>query len=123
MFSLKDGWFHTGDLGSFDAEGCLYVRDRKNDLIISGGENIYPAEVERVLLEWPRIREAAVIAQPSAKWGESPVAVVVAGPNETITAEDLIAYCRGRLAGYKIPRQVVVVDSLPRTPTGKVQKH
>jgi O-succinylbenzoate-CoA ligase len=120
---LKEGWFHTGDLGVLDAEGCLYVRDRKHDMIISGGENIYPAEVERVLSEWPRLREATVIGQPSARWGESPVAVIVPGPGETITPDDLIGYCRGRLAGYKIPRQIIVVDSLPRTPTGKVQKH
>ncbi|MFN0180869.1 MAG: o-succinylbenzoate--CoA ligase [Gemmatimonadales bacterium] len=121
--AFRDGWFHTGDLGSLDGEGCLFVRDRKNDLIISGGENIYPAEVERVLAEWPRVREAAVIGQPSAKWGESPVAVVVPQPGPPITADELVDYCRGRLAGYKIPRQVVVVDTLPRTPTGKVQKH
>jgi acyl-CoA synthetase (AMP-forming)/AMP-acid ligase II len=121
--ALKDGWFHTGDLGVFDEAGCLFVRDRKNDLIISGGENIYPAEVERVLSQWDQIREAAVIAQPSAKWGEAPVAVVVPAAGITVTADELVAFCRGRLAGYKIPRHVELIDTMPRTPTGKIQKH
>jgi O-succinylbenzoate-CoA ligase len=122
--AIRDGWFHTSDVGYFDAEGRIYIRDRRNDLIISGGENIYPAEVERVLIDHPLIREVAVIGQPSAKWGESPIAIVVPSAGAAaLTAEDLVAYCRGRLAGYKIPRRVELVELLPRTPTGKVQKH
>jgi O-succinylbenzoate-CoA ligase len=121
--AFEDGWYHTGDLGMLDESGCLFVRDRKNDLIISGGENIYPAEVERVLSQWPRLKEFAVIAQPSAKWGEAPVAVVVPADGRAVTADELVAFCRDRLAGYKIPRTVEMVDAMPRTPTGKIQKH
>jgi O-succinylbenzoate-CoA ligase len=121
--AFRNGWFHTGDLGHLDETGCLFVRDRKTDLIISGGENIYPAEVERVLSEWSRVKEAAVIGQPSAKWGEAPVAVLVPASGERVTADELVEFCRGRLAGYKIPRSVETVDTLPRTSTGKIQKH
>ena len=121
--TLREGWLHTGDLGTLDAEGCLYVRDRRKDMIISGGENIYPAEVERVLALYPGIREVAVIGQPSPRWGESPIAIVVSAAAEVPRAEDVVAFCRGKLAGYKIPRRLEVVDMLPRTATGKVQKH
>jgi acyl-CoA synthetase (AMP-forming)/AMP-acid ligase II len=120
---LRDGWLYTGDLGSKDEDGCLYVHGRKKDLIISGGENIYPLEIENVLLGHPRIREVAVIGQPSAKWGESPAAIVVVKDGETLSVEEVIAYCRGKMAGYKVPRAVEFVEEIPRSGTGKAQKN
>jgi len=121
--SLRSGWLYTGDVATLDEEGYVYIRERKKDMIISGGENIYPTEVEQVLQRHPHIKEVAVIGQPSATWGESPVAVVVRKENASITLEELRSYCRDKLAGYKIPRTVEFVDELPRNPTGKVQKH
>lgn len=121
--SLRHGWLCTGDLGSLDADGCLYLQGRKTDMIISGGENIYPAELENLLLAHPQIKEAAVIGQPSAKWGESPAAIVVLKDGATVSAEEVMTYCRGKVAAYKIPRVVEFVEEIPRTPTGKAQKH
>jgi acyl-CoA synthetase (AMP-forming)/AMP-acid ligase II len=118
---LRDGWLHTGDLATVDDEGFVYIQDRKKDMIISGGENIYPAEVENVLLACPRVRDAAVIGQPSVKWGESPAAVVVRA-DAMLTAADVVAWCEGRLARYKHPRAVEFVDEIPRNPSGKVLK-
>ncbi|MEO8452704.1 MAG: long-chain fatty acid--CoA ligase [Gemmatimonadota bacterium] len=120
--AIRDGWLYTGDLGVMDHDGSLWVRDRKTDVIISGGENIYPAEVESVLLAHPAVKEVAVIGIPSVKWGESPAAVVVAEAGSRPAEEELIAYCRTKMAAYKIPRRVAFVGQLPRTPTGKVQK-
>jgi len=121
--ALKDGWLYTGDLGAIDDDGSLSIRDRKKDMVISGGENIYPAEVERVISSHPKVKEVAIIGQPSGKWGESPVAVVVTKNGAGLNTEEIIAFCRGKIAGYKIPRHVEFVDELPRTPTGKIQKH
>jgi acyl-CoA synthetase (AMP-forming)/AMP-acid ligase II len=120
--ALRDGWLYTGDLASVDKEGFVYIQDRKKDMIISGGENIYPAEIEKVLVGHPALADAAVIGLPSGKWGESPAAIVVAKPGETPSAPDVIAYCKGKLAGYKIPRVVEFVDEIPRNPTGKILK-
>ena len=120
---LRDGWFYTGDLATIDSEGFLYIKDRKRDMIISGGENIYPAEVERVLMSHPHIREVAVIGQRSEKWGETPVAIVVLKDGTEMSLDCLISFCRGKIAGYKIPRSVEFVSELPRTVTGKVQKN
>ncbi|HYC00837.1 MAG TPA: long-chain fatty acid--CoA ligase [Candidatus Limnocylindrales bacterium] len=117
--TIRGGWLYTGDLASIDEDGFVYIQDRKKDMIISGGENIYPAEVENVLLTHPKIRDAAVIGQPSEKWGESPAAVVVA---EEVDAADVLEYTRGRLARYKQPRAVYFVDEIPRNPSGKILK-
>jgi acyl-CoA synthetase (AMP-forming)/AMP-acid ligase II len=117
-----DGWLRSGDGGHMDAEGYLYVTDRIKDMIISGGENIYPAEVERVLAEHPTVADVAVIGVPDERWGEVPKAVVVAEPGAVIDAGALIAYCKEHLASYKCPKSVDVLDELPRNPTGKILK-
>ncbi|MFI5959451.1 long-chain fatty acid--CoA ligase [Cryptosporangium sp. NPDC051539] len=117
---LVDGWYHTGDAGSLDDEGFLYIRDRYKDMIISGGENVYPAEVESALLEVPGVLEAAVIGVPDEKWGEVGLAfVVVSVPPDP---DALRAALRTRLAGFKIPRRFRFVDELPKTATGKIRK-
>lgn len=120
--TLVDGWLHSGDLGKFDEEGYLYIVGRKKDMIISGGENIYPAEVEAVLYKHPKIVEAAVLGVPDEHWGESVKAVVVLKPGETIAEQEVIEYCRQNLASYKKPKYVQFVTSLPRTDVGKISK-
>lgn len=115
-------WFHSGDLGYADEEGFYYIVDRKKDMIISGGENIYPAEVEQVLYRHPAIADVAVIGVPDTRWGEVPMAVVVPRPGAAVTAEEIAAHCQGQLARYKIPRRVETVDVLPRNAAGKVLK-
>ena len=115
----RDGWFATGDLGRVDAAGRFWFVDRLQHLIISGGENIHPAEVERVLATAPGVREGAVCGRPDARWGEVPVAVVVPGPG--FNAAAVLAHFDGRLARFKHPRAVVAVLELPRTALGKVQ--
>ncbi|BCL32695.1 AMP-binding protein [Streptomyces aurantiacus] len=115
------GWFHTGDGGYLDDEGYLVISDRKKDVIISGGENVSSIEVEDVITSHPAVREVAVIGIPDAKWGELVTALVVTD-GSGVTAEELIAHCRGRLAGFKTPKRVDFVESLPRTATGKLQK-
>jgi acyl-CoA synthetase (AMP-forming)/AMP-acid ligase II len=117
-----DGWLRSGDGGHMDADGYVYVTDRIKDMIISGGENIYPAEIERVLAEHPSVGDVAVIGVPDQRWGEVPKAVVVAAPGASVEPEALLAYCREHLAGFKCPKSVDVVDELPRNPTGKVLK-
>jgi acyl-CoA synthetase (AMP-forming)/AMP-acid ligase II len=116
-------WISLGDLGYVDKDGYLYLVDRKKHMIISGGENVYPVEIENVLAEHPAIADIAVIGLPDQRWGEKVTAVVVAAPGRSLTQEELDAYCRERLAGYKIPKHLVVLDDLPRTPSGKVLKH
>jgi acyl-CoA synthetase (AMP-forming)/AMP-acid ligase II len=117
-----DGWFRTGDIGHRDSDGYLYIDDRKKDMIISGGENVASSEVERALYECDAVLEAAAVAMPDARWGEVPRAFVVLRPGQHITEQALIAHCRSRLAGFKTPKQVVFLDALPRTPSGKVLK-
>jgi acyl-CoA synthetase (AMP-forming)/AMP-acid ligase II len=119
---LVDGWYHTGDAGSFDDDGFLYLRDRYSDMIISGGENVYPAEVESALLELPDVLQAAVIGVPDAKWGETGLAVVVLAPGVVRDGEEIRTALRERLAGFKIPAFVRFADDLPKTATGKVRK-
>jgi fatty-acyl-CoA synthase len=119
---LVDGWYHTGDAGSLDAEGFLYIRDRYKDMIISGGENIYPAEVESALLELPEVAEAAVIGVPDEKWGEAGLAIIVPAEGAERDAEALRTRLRERLAAFKVPRLVEFVDELPKTATGKIRK-
>ncbi|WP_426511803.1 AMP-binding protein [Dactylosporangium sp. McL0621] len=116
--SIVDGWLHTGDGGSFDEDGYLYLHDRIKDMIVSGGENVYPAEVERVLAAHPHVLDVAVVGVPSARWGESPIAVVVTNG----AVDDLIPWSRERLAHYKCPVAVHVVETLPRNASGKILK-
>ena len=120
--AIRDGWFHTGDIGRIDEDGYLYIEDRKKDLIISGGENIASSEVERALYEHPAVVEAAVIGIPDPRWGEVPKAFVVLRSGAEVTAQDLIEHCRQRLARFKVPKQVEFIDALPRNPSGKVLK-
>ena len=116
----KEGWLKTGDIGILDADGYLFLKDRKKDMIISGGENVYPAEVENVLYRHPKIEEAAVIGIPDEKWGEAVKACIVLKDGETLEDGDLINWARERLAGFKCPKSVDYMDVLPRNPSGKV---
>jgi long-chain acyl-CoA synthetase len=116
------GWLRTGDGGYVDEEGYLFLTDRVKDMIVSGGENVYPIEVEEALSQHPDVREAAVIGIPDERWGETVMALIVRRPGSAAGAEELIAFARTRLAGYKLPRAIAFVDALPRTPTGKVLK-
>ena len=117
-----DGWLRTGDAGYFDDDGYLYITDRVKDMIVSGAENIYPAEVENALMEHPDVADAAVVGVPHEKWGETVKAVVVARPGAALEAGQIIDYCRGQLAHYKCPTTVDIVDDLPRNPSGKILK-
>lgn len=117
---LDGGWLATGDAGTMDADGYVYVQDRVKDMIITGGENVYPAEVEHVLAEHPTIADVAIIGVPDEQWGESVKAVVVASPGRQVDTAELLAFCRQHLAGYKCPKSVDVVAALPRNATGKV---
>ena len=119
--ALHDGWYRTGDIGVRDAAGYFWVHDRKKNLIISGGENIYPAEIERVLLEHPDVRECGVIGRPDPKWDEVPVAYVIRRAGCSLEAESLQAHLLTQLARFKVPRDIIFVDDLPRTALGKVQ--
>ncbi len=119
--ALHDGWYRTGDIGLCDADGYFWVRDRKKNMIISGGENVYPAEVERVLLEHPDVSECAVIGRPDPRWDEVPVAYVIRRSGCRLEADELRAHLQAQLARYKVPRDIVFVTDLPRTALGKVQ--
>jgi long-chain acyl-CoA synthetase len=120
--TIRNGWLHTGDLGTVDDEGYLYIVGRKKEMIIRGGENIYPKEIEEVLYRHPAILEAAVVGMPHPIWGEEVVAVVVLREGQPVSEQDLIDYCKQHLADYKCPRQVRLVVSFPKTATGKIQK-
>jgi fatty-acyl-CoA synthase len=115
-------WFRSGDVGYLDEDGFLYLTDRKKDMIISGGENIASSEVERVIYELPQVREVAVIGMPDQRWGERPIAVVVLADSAALELPDLTEHCRQRLASFKVPKQLIIRDSLPRNPSGKVLK-
>src|SRR4051794_35827421 len=120
--ALEDGWFHTGDGGSMDDAGYLTISDRKKDVIITGGENVSSIEVEDAVFSHPAVAEVAVIGIPDDKWGELVTALVVIAEGEQVSEADLIAHCRGKIAGYKIPKKVEFRDAIPRTATGKIQK-
>ena len=117
-----DGWFHTGDLARSDADGYFFIVDRKKDMFISGGENVYPVEIEAVLYTHPAVAQCAVVALPDPQWGEVGRAVVALRPGATATAEALLAHCRAHLARYKVPKQIELRDSLPLSPAGKILK-
>ncbi|MBD8068552.1 o-succinylbenzoate--CoA ligase [Bacillus sp. PS06] len=118
--SIKDGWFYTGDQGYLDEEGFLYVLDRRSDLIISGGENIYPAEIESVLLSYSKIAEAGVIGVDDDEWGQSPIAFVVA--KGEVTIEEIFDYCKDRLGKYKLPKQIYFINEMPRNGANKLMR-
>jgi fatty-acyl-CoA synthase len=120
--SLRDGWFHTGDMARMDEEGYFYIMGRFKDMIISGGENVYAAEVEAIFREHESVQDAALIGQPDEKWGEVGLLIVVLKPNRPASAEELLKFCQGRLARYKIPKQIEFVEALPYSPYGKVMK-
>jgi len=117
----EDGWFRTGDVASVDEEGFIYIQDRIKDMIISGGENVYPAEIENVILSHPQVSEVAVIGQASEKWGESPFAVVVK-KTEQLQEADVLKFCDGKLAKFKLPKAAAFIDAIPRNANGKVLK-
>jgi O-succinylbenzoic acid--CoA ligase len=119
---LRDGWLHTGDIGYLDSEGYLYVLDRRDDLIISGGENVYPAEVEAALMAHPAVAEAGVIGLADAKWGQIVAAAIVLRPGQSVESAELMTFCSSRLAAYKSPKDLRFTDELPRTAAGKLQR-
>lgn len=118
--TVRDGWLYTGDAGYFDADGYLYIHDRVKDMIVSGGENVYPAEVENAVFGHESVADVAVIGVPDETWGEAVKAIVVLKPGASATPEDIIAFARGRIAGYKVPKSVDFIDTLPRNPSGKI---
>ncbi len=120
--SITDGWFHTGDMVMKDEDGYYYVVDRKKNMFISGGENVYPAEVEKFLYTHPGIKEVAVIGVPDEKWGEVGTAYIVLNPDHQIKDDEILKYCKGKLAKYKIPKHVVFLDELPKNEAGKINR-
>jgi long-chain acyl-CoA synthetase len=119
---LPDGWCRTGDAGYLDADGYLYIHDRVKDMIVSGGENIYPAEVENVLMSHPGVADAAVIGVPDERWGETPKAIIVKATGSGVSEQDIIDFARQRLAKFKCPTSIEWVAELPRNPSGKILK-
>jgi len=120
--AFAGGWFHTGDMGRTDADGYVAIVDRKKDMIVTGGENVYSKEVEDVVYAVAGVAEASVIGLPDPHWGENVVAVVVVAPGATVTEGDIVGACRASLAGYKKPKRVFFVDELPRNASGKILK-
>jgi acyl-CoA synthetase (AMP-forming)/AMP-acid ligase II len=120
--TLKDGWLRTGDAGYMDVDGYVYVHDRVKDMIVSGGENVYPAEVESAIFGHEKISDVAVIGIPDERWGEAVKAVVVLKNGENVTEEEIIAFTKERIAGFKSPKSVDFISELPRNPSGKILK-
>jgi acyl-CoA synthetase (AMP-forming)/AMP-acid ligase II len=120
--TIIDGWLHTGDIGYLDAEGFLHITDRKKDMIISGGYNVYPSEVEQVIWSHPAVQDCAVIGIPHPDWGEAVIAVVELNRGSELTEAELLAHCRAALGGIKTPKQITFIDALPRSANGKVLK-
>jgi acyl-CoA synthetase (AMP-forming)/AMP-acid ligase II len=119
--TLQDGWLHTGDIARMNDEGFITICDRKKDMIISGGENVYPAEIENVLMQHEGVADAAVIGLPSEKWGESPLAIIIP-KDPALDDAAILSFCQGKLARFKQPTAVRFVDSIPRNPSGKILK-
>lgn len=120
--AMKGDWFHTGDLGRMDEDGNIYIVDRKKDMIIVGGLNVYPREVEEVIYQHPQVAEAAVVGKMDHLRGEVAKAFIVIKEGATVEPRDIILHCKEKLANYKVPKEVVIIDALPRTSTGKVDK-
>ncbi len=120
--AMRGGWMHTGDAGTLDDEGYVYVQDRVKDMIVTGGENVYPRMVEDVLFKHPAIADAAVIGVPDDRWGEAVKAVVLLREGTSATEEEIIEFCRGEMGGFQRPRSVDFVSSLPRNASGKILK-
>lgn len=120
--AFRNGWFHTGDVGRMDEEGYLYLLDRKKDVIITGGENVYSSEVEAVIYQHPKVQECAVVGVPDERYGESLLAAIVPAPSKTLTQDEIIEHCRGKIGGYKIPRRMVFLEQLPKSAMGKILK-
>ena len=120
--AFRNGWFHTGDVGKMDKHGFMYLLDRKKDVIITGGENVYSSEVEAVLYQHENISECAVVGVPDDKYGEALFAAIVVRPGTVLTQEAVIEHCRGRIGGYKIPRRMAFVQELPKSAMGKILK-
>ena len=118
--AFRDGWFHTGDIGYMDDEGYLYIVDRKKDMIIAGGFNVYPREIDEVLYEHPKVKEACAVGLPDPYRGETVKAFIVPRDGESLTAAEVVAYCREKLAAYKVPKQIEFVEELPKSAIGKV---
>jgi long-chain acyl-CoA synthetase len=118
--TLREGWLHTGDMGMIEEDGYIYLVDRKADMIITGGENVYPKETEDVLYAHPAIKECAVVSAPDDRWGKRIQTVVVLKAGQTVTEEELISHCKSKLAGYKCPKKIEFWDELPKTPIGKI---
>lgn len=121
--TIKDGWLYTGDLATIDEEGYITLVDRKKDMIITGGENVYSVEVEGVLFEHPAILDAAIIGLPDEVWGEVVCAIIVPKEGAVIDEEELKSFCRQKLAGFKVPRKIVIEEQLPRNASGKILKY
>ena len=121
--AFSGGWFHSGDMARMDEESDLYIVDRKKDMFISGGENVYPAEVENAIFELPQVAEAAVIGVRDERWGEAGQAIVAVKPGATLSETEVLDFLKGRLAKYKVPKSVVFADQLPRNAAGKVLKN
>jgi fatty-acyl-CoA synthase len=120
--TIREGWLYTGDLARKDEEGYIYIVDRERDMYISGGENVYPAEIEKVLFAHSKILDAAAVGVPDAKWGEVGKAFIVLKPGETMTEEEALQFLKGKVGKYKIPKYVEFVEELPKTASGKIQK-
>src|SRR5262249_55401580 len=120
--AFAGGWFHTGDIGVRDDDGYLFIVDPVKDMILSGGKSTAGSEVERVLYEHDAVLEAAVVGRPDERWGEVPIAFVVLRDGSSATADELVEHCRGQLAKFKVPKDVLFLDALPRNPSGKVLK-
>lgn len=118
--TLRGGWLHTGDMGTVDEDGYIYLVDRKSDMIVTGGENVYPKEVEDILYQHDAVQECAVVSAPDEKWGERVQAVVVVKAGWTVSTEELLTHCKAKLAGYKRPRDIEIWDQIPKTPVGKI---
>jgi O-succinylbenzoate-CoA ligase len=119
--AIRNGWLHTGDIATIDADGFVTIMDRLKDMLISGGENVYPAEIENVVLSHPKVADVGVIGVPSAKWGESPMAIVVRN-DESLTADEVMEWCKGKVAPFKLVKAVAFVTEIPRNPSGKILK-
>ncbi len=122
MPTLHEGWFSAGDIGRLDDDGYLYIVDRKKDMVVSGGINIYPRQIEELLFRHPAVREAAVVGIPDPKWGEKLKAFIVLRPGATVTADAIVEFCMGQLSSYKVPREIAFIDELPRNANGKIMK-